>query len=180
MLFSRRLTILVQRAKACFPVASNSFRVYETVCAESRQLDMYKTTRRDRGKETGDAGIGRRRNSKHNTTGGASDALDPTIFPFPSPKAMVLLVPLQLPKAPIVYHDVRRELYLRWDPVCTTTCMQAPASRRRAVSSRREGTLVHTVLIAWYRSVPVRTRVMFTTLWRGLDFDDADSMGHPP
>jgi hypothetical protein len=99
---------------------------------------------------------------------------------FRAQKLWSFWVPLQLPKAPIVYHDVRRELYLRWDPVCTTTCMQAPASRRRAVSSGREGTLVHTVLIAWYRSVPVRTRVMFTTLWRGLDFDDADSMGHPP
>jgi hypothetical protein len=64
------------------------------------------------------------------------------------------------------------------DPVCTTTCMQAPASRRRAVCSGREGTLVHAVLIAWYRDGTVHIKVMFATLLRRLDFDDADSMDH--
>ena len=75
---------------------------------------MYKTTREDRGKETKGAGSDVVKTA--NTTQQAEQAtlLILRFSLFRAQKLWSFWVPLQLPKAPIVYHDVRRELYLRW------------------------------------------------------------------
>jgi hypothetical protein len=66
---------------------------------------MYKTTREDREKET--------KGAESDVVKTANTTLILRFSLFRAPKLWSVWVPLQLPKAPIVYHDVRRELYLR-------------------------------------------------------------------